>query len=196
MVSIMTSVSDMTSSKCNRMSNLCSCRLAAKAGLESASQGTGSERRVSLHAQGHAPAKVKPPYHSAAPESSLSGHGSCSACLMLQYVQPVASEALGICTKIMYALAKEENLTVSRDELAEMLDSGTLTQDLLKLWDTKGAEQETLHHMNSAASKGHLEVLKVAGFASLCASKAAIAQSQPLILIFFRYLSTPCRCRL
>ena len=62
-----TMVSDMTPSKRNHMTTFSSCRLAAKAGLESASQGTSSDRRVSLHAPGHAPAKVEPPYQPAAP---------------------------------------------------------------------------------------------------------------------------------
>ena len=108
----------------------------------------------------------------------------------------MVSEELEISTKILYALAKEENIRVSRDELGELLDSGSLPPNLLKLWETKGAEQVTLYHMNSAASKGHLEELKVAGFASLCGSKAAKAQSRPLIRRFFRYFSTPCRYRL
>ena len=87
---------------------------------------------------------------------------------MLRYVQPVVSEELEISTKILYALAKEENITVSRDELSELLVCGSLPQNLLKVWETKGAEQLALYHMNSAASKGKIEELEVGS--RLCSS--------------------------
>ncbi|KAK9827887.1 hypothetical protein WJX74_007932 [Apatococcus lobatus] len=64
--------------------------------------------------------------------------------------------------KWLYIWAKEAGLLASRDELAEMLATNSLTPPLAELWKRKTREQKLIERLCKAAADGDLTALQVA----------------------------------
>lgn len=76
-------------------------------------------------------------------------------------MQAVTNDVTQKKAKLLYLLARAENIRTSRDELTDMLAANSLTEELQKIWDTKGAEQLDIVRLNKAASRGEEEELRV-----------------------------------
>lgn len=63
--------------------------------------------------------------------------------------------------KWLYIWAKEAGLVASRDELAEMLATDSLTTPLANLWKQKTGEQKLVERLCQAAAAGDLTALQV-----------------------------------
>ena len=61
----------------------------------------------------------------------------------------------------LYQYAKNAGMTVSRDEIAEQISSGQLSDELQSLWVEKSAQQEAVSRLNAAASRGDMKELQV-----------------------------------
>lgn len=63
--------------------------------------------------------------------------------------------------KWLYIWAKEAGLKASRDELAEMLATDSLTPPLADLWKQKTREQKLIERLCKAGADGNLTALQV-----------------------------------
>ena len=111
-------------------------------------------------------------------------HVQLKADLLLQKWLDPAQDHKG---KWLYIWAKEAGLTASRDELAEMLATNSLTPPLAELWTQKTTEQKAIGRLCQAAAAGDLEDLKVPSIPSLYTSREPIENlSCPLLHLIVR----------
>ena len=86
--------------------------------------------------------------------------------------------------KLLYLLAKQKQMVVSRDECAEMLAEDKLSSELRNLWETEGKEQLQIVDLNQSASRGNLDALKV-GRLTLSVPRNVLASSVCLGLCLY-----------